>query len=623
MAYKRYYSEWYDENDWAYTLYIIPSNANINPSFPNNAGFFDSTFTLVELPDDFIMRDMKLSTELGEIPVGLVSQTLEMTLNIGALQGTANYDELREQLLQGSTSKGIDYNDIGEGGSLYDKFGNYYEFGIGSFQKFNTFILMVNDGSGARPIFIGCQKYSAENELTVNKLSDILEYKIECFDVMRCIGEAINHNMFVNDMIEGMLTPPITIDYGDGYVELSSEQKYRVDLYEDNYTDSRGNVRFARDFTPNNLVYNTSTFERMRAKMQALFTRYMRGFTWNLSSSISLPIPFAKAWTFYKQRTVYASIPTDAISKPAYISEIWQLPDGKELTSPKLMGGALYDVDALGKVNNAYEILKLIVENTLENYRIGYSWSSITGQFSASYTADFIRPLSGSGITFNSSNTYGDVKFKLFQETVKSVDVACSTLQGDKDNKAFPYSEQGTSNDNGKDLKIVFHNCPSASNRVEDAKRYAINSGMIVYVVNQLPRSKKVDTTCQFKYSNTDAIKLQYNDVPASGTNMEAGKDDKYNSAMIIEQQTSGVPYTMAYSLVKALGSARETELSFKTKHSICGFEDVGSNCTINMNDMNSLITKIYNANTGTAVITKHELDVFSGDVQINARMYA
>ncbi len=98
MAYKRFYSEWTDENDWQYTLYIIPSNANINPSFPSQAGFFDSTFTLVELPDDFIMEDMKLSTELGEIPVGLVSQTLQMTLNIAALQGTANYDELREQL---------------------------------------------------------------------------------------------------------------------------------------------------------------------------------------------------------------------------------------------------------------------------------------------------------------------------------------------------------------------------------------------------------------------------------------------------------------------------------------------------------------------------------------------
>ncbi len=79
----------------------------------------------------------------------------------------------------------------------------------------------------------------------------------------------------------------------------------------------------------------------------------------------------------------------------------------------------------------------------------------------------------------------------------------------------------------------------------------------------------------------------------------------------------------MAYSLVKALGDAKETEISFKTKHSICGYEDVGANCTINMNDMNSLITKIYNANTGTAVITKHDLDVFSGDVELTARMYA
>ena len=40
------------------------------------------------------------------------------------------------------------------------------------------------------------------------------------------------------------------------------------------------------------------------------------------------------------------------------------------------------------------------------------------------------------------------------------------------------------------------------------------------------------------------------------------------------------------------------------------------------MNDMNPLITKIYNANSGTAVITKHTLDIFSAGVDITARMY-
>lgn len=631
MAYKRYYSEWSDENSWAYTLYIIPSNANGNPLFPNDAPSFDANFTAVKLPDDFIKRDMKLSTELGEIPVGIVSQTLEMTLNLGALQGTTDYDDLRGQLLQGSSSAGMNYNASGvkcNSDSRYafnqytDIFGKNYTYGVGGFQKFNVFILMVNDGFGIRPIFIGAQKYAAENELTVNKLSEILAYKIECFDVMRCIGEAISHDAFMLFMTEGMLVPPASIDYGDGITELSSAGKYMIRLYSDNYTDSRGNARSARDKVPNDILYFTSTFERMQTLMQDMFTRYMRGFTWNLNSSISLPIPFAKAWTFYKQRNKHGSIPTDTISKPAYISEIWQLANGNDRPLPRLLGGALKDPTALGKVKNGYEILSLIVENSLEIYRLSYSHSALSGWFSASYSADYLRPDLASGITFGVSNTYGDVKFKMFSETVKSAKASCSTLQGEKDSKSFPYEEQGTSGDNSKDLEIVFHNLPSASNRKKDADRDAINTGMIVYEPSIFGRIKKVDSTCQYKYSSTDAVKLQYDDVPASGENMALGKDDNFSVAMIVEQQTAGVPYTIAYSLVKALGSARETELTFKTKHMNCDPDDVGKTCTINMNAMNPLITKIYNANTGTAVITKHELDIFSGSVDITARMY-
>lgn len=626
MAYKRYYSEWTDENDWQYTLYIIPSNANVNPSFPYLIPTFDATFTAVKLPDEFIMRNgMKLSTELGEIPAGLVSQTLEMTLNLGALQGTNDYDDLRGQLLQGSSALGTYYNTIGEGSPLYDKFGKYYENGIGAFQKFNTFILMVNDGSGIRPLFIGAQKYSAENELTVNKLSEILAYKIECFDVMRCIGEAISHDNFVNFMTEGMLTTPSTIDFGDGFSELSNVAKSQITLYRDLYTDSRNNIRMGTDLAGGGLSVYASTFERMRTLMQDLFTRYMRGFTWNLNSVVSLPIPFAKAWTFYKPRNNYNNIPTNAVPKPAYISEIWQMPDGKESLVPRLLGGALKDPTALGKFKNGYEILNALVENSLEIYRLNYAYSALSGWYSVSYTGDYIRPDGSSYITFSHTNTYGDVKFKLFSETVKSAKTSCSTLQGEKDSKSFPYEEQGTSGDYSKDIEIIFHNLPSATNRKGDrAVRYAINAGMIVFNESDGKEGwlRKVDSTCQFKYGVNDVVKLQYDDVPASGDYKGEGEDDKYSVAMIVEQQTAGVPYTIAYSIVKALGGARETELTFKTKHSICGFEDVGTTCTINMNGLNPLITKIYNANTGTAVITKHELDIFSGSVDITARMY-
>jgi hypothetical protein len=612
MAYKRFYTEWKDEQGWDYTLYILPSNANA----PGEATI-DPNFTLVELPDDFIMKSMKLETELGEIPVGMVSQTLNMTLNIAALQGTNDYDVLREQLLRGTTWIGVPYDSSGNA--------FLYVNGVTTiYQRFNTFILMVNDGSGARPIFIGCQKYAAENELTVNKLSEILEYKIECFDIFRCIGETIRHELFVEFMSLGLIgddnvTSPISIDYGDSFTQNANAKHDAVNIYSDSYADSGSNSVKAKDQAPSTVMFTLSTFEKMQSLFNSMLTSYMRALTWNVNSLMTIPEPFKKAWTFYKPRELYGNSANQVVSKPAYISEMYLLADGYNTSETKLQGGAHYDPTALGKAGNFFEALKLIVENTLETYRIGYSYSIANGSFSATYTADFIRPLSGSGITFNSSNVYGDIKFKLFQETVKSVDVSCTTLQGEKDNKVFPYEEQGTSGDNGKDLEIVFHNLPSASGRsksatifgqTEIARKYSINAGMIVW--NSANGIYKVDTTCSFKYSNTDEVKLNYLDVP-----------NDVGASMIIEQRTGGIPYTIAYGLVKSLGDAKQTELTFKTKHSICGFEDVGTNCTINMQDLNPLITKIYNANTGTAVITKHTLDVYSGTVDIQARMYA
>lgn len=141
-------------------------------------------------------------------------------------------------------------------------------------------------------------------------------------------------------------------------------------------------------------------------------------------------------------------------------------------------------------------------------------------------------------------------------------------------------------------------------------RKSSINAGMIVW--NNSGLMMKPDTQCQFKYSNTDSISIDYS-VPAGiGT----------IAVQIQEQQQAGVPYTIAYALVKALGDSKQVDLEFKTRHSVCGFEDVGTNCTINLNDLNPLVTQIYNANTGTGVITKHKLDVYSGSVDISIRMY-
>lgn len=605
MPYNRFYSEFTDEHGWQYTLYILPSNANAAVSQANLSTLTD--FTLVELPDDFLMKDIKIETELGEIPAGLVSQVMSINVNIAALQGTNSFDELRECLLRGTVATGV----------AYQSNGTMQPQGTASiqFDRFNTFILMVNDGSGARPIFIGCQKFSAENELTITKLSDVCMMKIECFDVLRSMTEQIQAIHWAEYML---FQDPYSIDYGNSYSANCNARYDKIQIGTAFYTSPdalSGNAAY--DFAIDKFNFTVNTFENLKAQIDTMLTSVMRSITWNVSSVATVPILFAKAWTFYQQRLYADDTYGMQITKPAFVNEIiqWQA-DG----TGRRLGGAIYDNTAFGKFNNFYEVFTALVENSLEIYRLNLSYSSVNGFFGIAYTSDFIRPLTGSGITFNSQNIYSDIKFKLFQETVKSAESSVSTLQGEKDTKTFPYQE-GTSSDNGKDVELIFHNLPSATNRKMSSRydsagsviheRNAINAGTILF--NNSGSIEKVDTECRFKYSNTDAIQLTYPIYQVDG---------EVNTQMIIEQQNAGLPLTIAKGIVKSLGDAKQCVVEFKAKHTLVGFEDVGTNCTINLNDLNPLITKIYNANTGTGVITQHKLDVYSGTCDISVRMY-
>lgn len=601
MAYNRYYTQFEDENAWQYTLYILPSNANLNDS----QLFLDSTlttFTLVKLPDDFLMKSLSIETELGEIPAGLVSQVMTLNVNLAALQGATNLNELRECLLRGFVQEGNPYQSTQFINNTF------------SFPRFNTFILMVNDGSGDRPVFIGCQKFAAENELTLTKLDSVINFKIECFDVMRFICENIVGEGYANYFLANGTTNTNALDYGNGY-SIARNTRYNEIVIGQAFNPIGGLFDKAIDSTVDKYSFVVNTFANLKTLIDSMLTEYMKSVTWNNSSSVSVPVPFAKAWTFYYPRFELDSFNGIVIDKPAFVSEIYK--DENGITS--LKGGALIDSTAFGKFQNFYEVFQSLVENTLEIYRVAYSYSVITGAFGVSYTSDFIRPLTGSGITFNQSNVYSDVKMKLFQQSVKSAQTSVSTLQGEKDSKVFQYQE-GVSSDNGKDVELIFHNLPSptgrnmSTNEIENGyyirRKSSINAGMIVW--NNSGLVMRPDTKCQFKYSNTDSISIDYS-VPAGiGT----------IAVQIQEQQQAGVPYTIAYALVKALGDSKQVDLEFKTRHSICGFEDVGTNCTINLNDLNPLVTQIYNANTGTGVITKHKLDVYSGSVDISIRMY-
>jgi hypothetical protein len=601
MSYNRYYTQFEDEQGWQYTLYVLPSNANTGAGSANLNTL--ESFTLVELPDDFLMKAMSIETELGELPAGLVSQVMTLNVNLAALQGTNDLNDLRSALLRGTTQTGFPYNADGSAETLL------------TFYRFNTFILMVNDGSGDRPVFIGCQKFAAENELTLTKLDSVLSFKIECFDVMRFICENI-YGEFLPWYFLQIGNDSNALDYGNSY-SVARNTKYNDILIGTAYYLSPDalNAYQANDTAIDKYSFTVNTFANLKALIDSMLTQYMRSITWNTSSSVSVPVPFEKAWTFYAPRANAGDSVGGVIGKPAFVSEIYKTENGIQT----LLGGAIIDSTAFGKFQNFYETFIGIVENSLEIYRMNLSYQSITGAFGVAYTSDFIRPLTGSGITFNQSNVYSDVKMKLFQETVKSAKTSVSTLQGEKDSKQFPYQE-GVSSDNGKDVELIFHNLPSPTGRRLTtefgnigliARKNSINAGMILW--NNSGTIKKPDTKCQFKYSNTDAIALDYENYQVEG---------EINVQMILEQQQAGLPFTIAYALVKAFGDSKQVDLEFKTKHSTCGFEDVGANCTINLNDLNPLITQIYNANTGTGVITKHKLDVYSGTVDISIRMY-
>lgn len=611
MPYTRYYRDWNDELGTQYRLLIIPTNANIGESQSNLASL--TTFSLVQLPADAIMESMKLSTELGEIPSGLVSQTLELNINLASLQGTNALNDLRECLLRGTMQKGYPYKS--------DNTALGFQF-----DRFNTFVLYANYGSGLTPIFIGCQKFSAENELTAGKLDNVVNYKIECFDALRAIAEQIPP-LWYGYYYFSTYEKTTSIDYGNSYSEALNVPKRNMfaGWYEFTNTDNVLHDEPAIDYAIQGYAFHTNTFNYLKSLMDEMLTQFMKSIFWNTTSTMTVPIPFARAWTFYKKRNSYKGARGSAITRPAFVSEITKISDAGVNCGVFVKGGAIIDNTALGKNENFYETFKALVENTLEIYRVVYAYSSVSDLHSMTMQSDYIRPQTGSGITFTNLNIYSDVKFKMFQETVRSAKTSVSTLTSEKDTKTFPF-QKGTSSDNGIDIELMFHNLPSASNRNsltdyydEETKsivvawsRSAINCGVIVE--NDNGNISRIDTDCDFKYSATDVVNLpvEYVDEKASGV----------ATLMIKEQQTGGIPQTISEAIVTALGDEGQVECSFKTVGTLAQYQNVGMNCTVNINSINPLLTKIYNANTGTGVIQKHELDCKTGMADIVVRMW-
>ena len=181
LSNQRFVTTWTSEDSIQWRMYIIPSSVDY---------ITGGTSSNVTLPSEFLLRDMTLETELGSIPAGLVSQVLKINVNIAALQGTQALIDLRADLLRGTTTKRVPLNSDGTAYLASDLTLEQREF-----DAFNTFVLQYDDGSGYKTAFIGCQKYSAENELEITALDNVITFSIEIYDVFRCIGEIVNQDI--------------------------------------------------------------------------------------------------------------------------------------------------------------------------------------------------------------------------------------------------------------------------------------------------------------------------------------------------------------------------------------------------------------------------------------------
>jgi hypothetical protein len=460
LSNQRFVTTWTSEDSIQWRMYIIPSSVDyITPALSSN----------VTLPSEFLLRDMSLDTELGSIPAGLVSQVLKINVNIAALQGSDALNDLRADLLQGTTAKRVPLNADGSEYLASDLTEAQREF-----DAFNTFVLQYNDGSGFKTAFIGCQKYSAENELEITSLDNVITYTIEIYDIFRCIGEIINQDIWVKALKPTTDTVALSSAYSAGegaaYTSIEIGQGYK------NYSFSF-DPYYAVDIIDGNSYFHTQLFSRLTTKIGTMYSAYMRAITQKLTSSFSAAEFFQKTMVFYENQDQVNISPY-----LQYISEIWTR-IGDDL---QLVGGAHYDSKMFGQFTNFYEVYKSIIENSIEVLRPSYTFTSGTPDaYTVTMVADNPYPFDYQ-VTFNEDSTYSSLKIKLFSEALNQVNVAVSTITGEWDTTEYQYGKQGTSGDNSKDLKIMFHNLPIITYRTNrDSyveiphmwKRNTINAG--------------------------------------------------------------------------------------------------------------------------------------------------
>jgi hypothetical protein len=595
LSNQRFVTTWTSEDSIQWRMYIIPSSVDyITPALSSN----------VTLPSEFLLRDMSLDTELGSIPAGLVSQVLKINVNIAALQGSDALNDLRVDLLQGTTTKKRPLNS--DGTPWIDAFTTTEQT---EFDAFNTFVLQYNDGSGFKTAFIGCQKYSAENELEITALDNVITFTIEIYDIQRCIGEAITPHIWSRLLMRDNTT----VNYSAS-VALSENTQFNQ-LYSGFMLDDSNTGYAMLDILPDGFSMYISTFARLKTKIGEMYSKYLRALTGKLTASFVCHDIFTYS-VFLRDSSNYFILPQYL----CYVSEIYD-------NQGQLVGGALGDSKMFAQFTNFYEAYKMLCDNALETVRPTYSFTS--GNPDA-YTITMVSSnpypvLATPSITFDQDNTYSNFKIKMFSEVLNQVTTEVTSITGNSDTTSFPSGKQGTSGDNSKDLKIMFHNVPQLTSRSANLASYAdipyssfikwqrntINSGYLLY----------------FEASNIIIVPKPIVNVFFGGEDYAAPTDTSPyidpSTQVIWKQQNACLPQTISEAMVNFLGRKKQAEATLTTNFTTAKFTDVGKRCTIDLVDYNALLESIYGEETALAVMTKHSHKVYEGMADITLRIDA
>ena len=556
---------------------------------------------------------MTLESDAGDIPLGLHSKTLKMTFNLGF--GTiASASYLREALLKGTFNSNF---------PLDNSFQPLY-FMWTAFECFNTFILY----KAGEIIFIGCQKFSAENELEITKLSPVIKFSVEAYDIIRCIGEMIRPEAWT----WFLKTENVAVDYGMGdNLNVIENKEYKViniakhffqgDISENFY----GTYYSLEDRLTGDMAFTVQTFERLAEKIGVMFASYLRAIL-VFDAACEVSTFFNTSTSFYKQRE-YGANPSIIVAKPSFISEVISTKFNQNFFHGQIIGGALVDEKMFGQFKNFYEVLKSLIEGSFEQYRMYFTYNNYgSGMSSDSFHIQLqslhITPTITANVTINQNNVYDSVKFKLFQETLNTCNVTVSSITGDADTESWSYSKQATSGDNSKDIKVMFHNIPlltyrNVNNQESDQEentvwfRNTVNAGYICYLDSDgIP--SKVDTACTvswvfdywFNNTSTDVYKAPFLQI-------------------LTEQQKSGLPYNIAYSAVTLLGDARQKMVEFRTTNTAINSDDIGLYAFVNIYSLNPILGNW--GGTGAVnngAIMKHTLNIWTGMADVILRIH-